>query len=57
MRNLKLVYIFINWLFGETFFVNSFEDIDKQINFSSEQCVDFKSVNGKIKKIAAAAQC
>ena len=57
MRNLKLVYIVINWLFGETFFVNSFEDIDKQINFSSEQCVDFKSVNGKIKKIAAAAQC
>ena len=38
------------WRFGETFFVNSFEEFDKQINFSSEQCVDFKKINGKIKE-------
>ena len=41
-------------------FVNTFGEFDKQTNFSSEQCVDFKTFNGKIKKvhdfIAAAAQ-
>ena len=36
--------------FRGTFFVISFEEFDKLINFSSEQCVDFKNVNSEIKK-------
>ena len=35
-------------------FVNSIEYFDNQINFSSEQCVDFKW--GNYKKAAAAAR-
>ena len=31
------------------FFVNSFGEFDKLINFSSEQCVDLKNVNGNLK--------
>ena len=30
------------------YFVNSFEEFDKLINFSSEQFVDFKNVNGNL---------
>ena len=52
MRNMSraLAIIVMNKRFGEMFFVNSFGEYDKRINFSSEQCVfDSKNVFARYK--------